>query len=117
MEVDQGASPKAMSKEGSKAGFSDMAATDIGGIPTIASTAGLRQFQGRMLTMTQQSEYMLNRWKVQRGHVEVDSARYHDLGARIQMSEQALSHLRQSLAQIHQYDPASSPTTEAETNS
>eukprot|EP00971_Amphidinium_carterae_P260773 5173359-Amphidinium_carterae.2 len=67
--------------------------------------------------MIQQSEYMLNRWKVQRDHVEVDSTRYHDLGARIQMSEQVLSHLRQSLAQIHQYAPASSPTTEAETNS
>eukprot|EP00971_Amphidinium_carterae_P319375 6347495-Amphidinium_carterae.1 len=98
MEVDQGASPKAMSKEGSEAGFSDMAATDIGGIPTIASTAGIRQFQGQMLTMIQKTEYMLSRWKVQRDHVEVDSA-------------------RQSLAQIHQYAPASSSTTEAEPSS
>eukprot|EP00971_Amphidinium_carterae_P345643 6486718-Amphidinium_carterae.1 len=95
MEVDQGASPRAMSKEGSEADLSDMAFIDVGGVPTMASAAGIRQFQGQMLSMIQQKEFMLSQWKLQRDHVEADSA-------------------RQALAQIHQYVPASSSTTEAE---
>eukprot|EP00971_Amphidinium_carterae_P040414 793238-Amphidinium_carterae.1 len=57
---------------------------------------------------------MLSQWKQRRDHVEAGTARHNDLNERIALSGRLITHFKQALADIHQYAPAASSTTEAE---
>eukprot|EP00971_Amphidinium_carterae_P305804 6077364-Amphidinium_carterae.3 len=87
---------------------------DFGGLAITASAAGIRQSREYTFAMIQQQEYLLSQWTQRQGHVEAGSARHNDLTERIALSERLIRHFRQALADIHQYAPAVSSTTEAE---
>eukprot|EP00971_Amphidinium_carterae_P336662 6473159-Amphidinium_carterae.1 len=110
MEVDQGASLKATSE----ADQSDMTPMEYGGLAITASAAGIRQSREYTFAMIQQQEYLMGQWIQRRDLVEAGSARHNDLNERIALSNRLINLFNQALAEIHQYAPAASSTTEAE---